>query len=151
MKAILFGTLIVTLALAAPAMSVDHGVAPTARQHVDGQVSAVDASTGMVSVASASGTVQLQFPPDTIRSLKKGAPIVIDYALFKGSPARPNMPNGAGAHQVAGTVERIDHKKGLVEVKTDQTQLTLRFPAKAVRDVNQGDPVTIGMAFHRHL
>src|SRR5262245_62060967 len=151
MKAIGFGVLTVTLALAGGVAAGTVSRSTTGRQHVEGKVSAVDPSTGMVSVASAAGTVQLQFPPDTIRDVKKGGYIGVDYVLTKGSAPSANAPSGAGANQMAGTVERVDHKKGWVDVKTDQTQLTLRFPAKAVRDVKEGDPVTVGMSFTRHI
>jgi len=148
MKGIGFGVLTVTLALAG-GIAAGTVSRSTGLQHVEGKVSAVDPSTGMVSVASAAGTVRLHFPPDTIRDMKKGGYLGVDYELTKGSAA--SAPNGPGANQITGTVQRVDHKKGWVDVKADQTHLTLRFPAKAVRDVKQGDPVTVGMSFTRHV
>jgi hypothetical protein len=152
MNAIGFGVLTVTLALAGAVAAGTVSGSRIGPKHVEGKVSAVDPSMGTVSVASATGTVQLRFPPETIRNLKKGNYIGVDYVLTKGSAASADhAPVGPGANQIAGTVARVDHKKGWVEVNTDQTQLTLRFPAKAVRDLKEGDPVTVGMSFTRHL
>src|SRR4051812_1863567 len=84
MKIIGFGLLTVTLALAGGVAAGTASRSTTGLQHVEGKVSAVDPSTGMVSVASASGTVQLQFPPDTIHDLKKGGYIRVVYMLTQG-------------------------------------------------------------------
>jgi hypothetical protein len=122
----------------------------SAQQQVTGTVSDVDASTGSLSLASATGTLKLHFPPPALRDVHRGDPITAEYA-FTREGERSNRaydaPAGAGEHQMTGTVSEVNHDTGWLQVKTGDTMLQLPFPREAVRDLKTGDRITIDLAF----
>ncbi len=54
------------------------------------------------------------------------------------------MPMGKmmGMHKMTGTVEKMD-AKGMMTLKTGEGDLMLHFPPAALRDIKQGDTVTV--------
>ncbi len=52
-----------------------------------------------------------------------------------------------GEHKMAGTVEKIDHKTGRVTVKTGEGPLNLHFPPPSLKDLKEGDAITVQMGF----
>ncbi len=122
----------------------------TARQRIDGNVSSVDRTNGVVRIASAGGNVQLQFPPQTLHGMRSGEPLIVEYGISRGAhPRAYDAAPGPGANQVVGTVSHVDHDTGRVQVAAPRTTLSLLFPAADVRDVRPGDIVTVDLAFTR--
>jgi hypothetical protein len=54
-----------------------------------------------------------------------------------------------GEHDMSGTVQKIDHKKGTFELKTHEAVLRLHFPPVAVKDVKNGDALTVHLGFKK--
>jgi hypothetical protein len=51
-----------------------------------------------------------------------------------------------GEHGMKGTISKIDHSKGTVDLKTqDGMVLTLHFPADAIKDLKEGDQAVVRM------
>ncbi|HJY84040.1 MAG TPA: hypothetical protein VKK81_23515 [Candidatus Binatia bacterium] len=51
-----------------------------------------------------------------------------------------------GEHSMKGTISKIDHSKGTVDLKTqDGMVLTLHFPADAIKDLKEGDQAVVQM------
>jgi len=52
-----------------------------------------------------------------------------------------------GRHTMTGEVTRLDRDKGTVSLKTKEGELNLHFPPTALKDVKEGDSLTVQMAF----
>lgn len=52
-----------------------------------------------------------------------------------------------GKHKMTGTVDRIDHAKGTLMLKTGPADMALHFPPPSIRDLKNGDTITVEMAF----
>ena len=133
-----------------PAEQMQSGRQADTHQQVSGRVSDINQSKGLVTLAASAGTIKLHFPPAALRDIKKGDTIIADYAMAEpGTKRAYDAPQGIGEHQMAGTISSIDHDTGAVQVKTAETTLELMFPPQAVRNLKQGDAVTVNMAFSK--
>jgi hypothetical protein len=54
-----------------------------------------------------------------------------------------------GEHSMSGTVTDIDHQTGLVSLKTGPGELQLHFPPQAIKDVKEGDQLTVHLGFSK--
>jgi hypothetical protein len=54
-----------------------------------------------------------------------------------------------GQHSMSGTVTDIDHQTGLVSLNTGVGELKLHFPAQALKDVREGDQMTVHLGFSK--
>ena len=54
-----------------------------------------------------------------------------------------------GVHNMAGTIEKIDHKTGMVSVKTGEGTLDVHFPPPAIKDLKMGDTITLHLSFSK--
>lgn len=54
-----------------------------------------------------------------------------------------------GEHDMSGKVEKIDHKKGIFQLKTHEGTLRLHFPPATVKDVKNGDELTVHLGFRK--
>lgn len=52
----------------------------------------------------------------------------------------------AGQHEMAGTLTKVDAKKGWVHVKTDEGTMIVHFPPADLQDLHTGDMVTVRLA-----
>lgn len=54
-----------------------------------------------------------------------------------------------GEHQMTGTISSINHDKGTVDLKTAENNETLKlhFPPQSIRDLKQGDKITVQLSF----
>jgi hypothetical protein len=59
------------------------------------------------------------------------------------SPAKPGAADAKGEHTMTGEVTKIDQKKGHVSLKTAEGTFNLHFPPAALKDVKQGDRLTV--------
>jgi hypothetical protein len=121
-----------------------------AQQEVSGNVSEIDQTKGLVTLATSVGTLKLHFPPPSLRDLGKGDVITAHYGFAspgEGSLRVYDAPRGRGEHQLVGTVTGINHGSGSVEVTTDEATLQLFFQPQAVRDLKQGDTIIVDLSF----
>lgn len=52
-----------------------------------------------------------------------------------------------GEHWMTGKITNIDHNKGLVTVKSEDHTLKLHFPPTSLRDLKDGDQISVEMSF----
>lgn len=52
-----------------------------------------------------------------------------------------------GMHKMAGTVDKIDHAKGTLMLKSGVADMTLHFPPPAIKDLKNGDTITVELGF----
>jgi len=52
-----------------------------------------------------------------------------------------------GQHKMSGTIEKIDHKSGMMELKTGVGEMKLHFPPDSIKDLKKGDKITVDMGF----
>ena len=53
-----------------------------------------------------------------------------------------------GTHIMTGTVTEVDHTTGMLSLQTHAGELKLHFPPDAVKDVKNGDALTVSLGFH---
>lgn len=54
-----------------------------------------------------------------------------------------------GEHSMRGTVTDIDHQTGLLSLKTEAGELELHFPPQALKEVKEGDQITVHLGFSK--
>jgi hypothetical protein len=54
-----------------------------------------------------------------------------------------------GMHKMTGTVDKLDHAKGTLALKTSVGDLMLHFPPPDVKDLKDGDTITVQLSFHK--
>ena len=54
-----------------------------------------------------------------------------------------------GNHDMSGTVSKLDAKKGTFVLETGGQQLHLHFPPDALKDVKNGDKVTVHLGLSK--
>ena len=54
---------------------------------------------------------------------------------------------GMGRHWMSGKVDSVDHKTGWVKVKTDEGVLSVHFPPDSVKDLKEGETITVHLGF----
>lgn len=52
-------------------------------------------------------------------------------------------------HTMTGTVTSVDKTTGMVDVNADGKDLHLHFPASKLANLNQGDTITVRLAFRK--
>ena len=52
-----------------------------------------------------------------------------------------------GKHKMTGTVDKIDHAKGTLMLKTGPAEMALHFPPPSLKDIRNGDTITVEMGF----
>lgn len=73
-----------------------------------------------------------------------------DAAKDKTPSAAPRAgaaENFKGRHTMTGEVTKLDKEKGMVSLKTKEGDLDLHFPPAALKDVKEGDRLTVQFAF----
>ncbi len=73
-------------------------------------------------------------------------------ALWIGALAAGTAAAGMkyqGEHSMSGTVTDIDHTTGLLSLKTEAGELELHFPPQALKEVKEGDQLTVHLGFSK--
>ena len=52
-----------------------------------------------------------------------------------------------GEHNESGTVAKIDHKSGMVSLKTETANLELHFAPGTIKGVNEGDTLSVQLGY----
>jgi hypothetical protein len=71
-------------------------------------------------------------------------------ALWIGALAAGTTAAGMkhqGEHSMSGTVTDIDHTTGMLSLKTEAGALDLHFPPQALKEVKEGDQLTVHLGF----
>lgn len=54
-----------------------------------------------------------------------------------------------GTHSMTGTVDKIDHAKGVFTLKHGAADMKLHFPPSAIKDLRNGDTITVNLGYTR--
>ena len=54
-----------------------------------------------------------------------------------------------GEHTLRGTITAIDSRTGVLRLRTNAGEVTIPFPASSVRDLKEGDTLTVYVAFEK--
>ena len=54
-----------------------------------------------------------------------------------------------GEHAMRGTITAIDESTGILSLRTDTGDLKLHFPPPSVRELKEGDTITVHLAFEK--
>ena len=54
-----------------------------------------------------------------------------------------------GRHKMSGTVDQIDHAKGMVTLKSGAADMALHFPPDSIKDLKKGDAITVDLGFSK--
>ena len=54
-----------------------------------------------------------------------------------------------GGHDMTGTIDKIDHKTGVVKLESKPHDLELHFPPNSIKDLKKGDKITVHMSFKK--
>jgi hypothetical protein len=60
-----------------------------------------------------------------------------------------HMAMPLGMHDMASTIETIDHKTGFMKLMSGLGEMTLHFPPPAIKDLNKGDKIKVHLSFTR--
>lgn len=82
-----------------------------------------------------------------IRTSTLWASALVAFALAGPALAHKETPNIQGEHDMTGTVSKIDKKKGTLVLKTGAGDLHLHFPPDTVKDLKDGDKITVHLGF----
>lgn len=52
-----------------------------------------------------------------------------------------------GGHRMTGVVDKIDHVKGVLTLKSGAPDMTLHFPPASIKDLKNGDTITVDLRF----
>jgi hypothetical protein len=125
---------------------------------VKGTVTAIDRDTGKVDFKTADNALQLHFPPDALKGVEVGAPLIVElaYALPDNPPDEVGEADDReiagdeperGEHWMKGTVTDVNAKTGVVGVKTDTMPLVVQFAPGSVTTLKPGDKIAVELAF----
>ncbi len=70
-------------------------------------------------------------------------------SMHEGTTGAMREGQELGEHQMSGTISSINHDKGTVDLKTSEETLKLHFPPQAIRDLKQGDKITVSLGFYK--
>ncbi|MDD2700772.1 MAG: hypothetical protein PHH36_05980 [Sideroxydans sp.] len=68
--------------------------------------------------------------------------------MMDGSGMRGDCPM-MGSHSMTGKVSKIDHAKGTLMLKHQAADMMLHFPPSAIRDLKNGDTITVYLGFSK--
>ena len=54
-----------------------------------------------------------------------------------------------GTHSMTGTVDKIDHVKGVFTLKHGAADMKLHFPPAAIKDLKNGDTIAVNLGYTR--
>lgn len=52
-----------------------------------------------------------------------------------------------GQHKMTGAVANIDYAKGTLSLKGKASEMTLHFPPDSIKDIKNGDTITVDLGF----
>jgi len=79
------------------------------------------------------------------------APTTVMADYESGMKSSAKMEDRMGKHDMTGTVEKIDHAKGMIQLKTDVGTLNLHFPPPSIKDLKMGDAITVSLSYSKTM
>jgi hypothetical protein len=81
--------------------------------------------------------------------MKKLLAALLFASLVTGVSSSAIAEGMMGEHDMSGTVTKVDHKSGMVYLKTGAGSLNLHFPPDTVKDLKKGDKISVHLAFKK--
>lgn len=134
---------------------------------VSGRVSEIDYDAESLTLLGAERTSTVPFDSATMREIREGDMVTAHLTLTRSAgdrrafdapegelaqPPAAALPPGEatlGRYEVFGEIKEIDAEDGRIALRAEAATLTLRLPPAAVREFEQGDQVTLRVAFTR--
>jgi len=121
---------------------------------VVGTVTRINHTTGHLDLATKAATLKLHFSPAAIEHLKSGDRISVQLAYVNGLPPKAtgtatDSKNEIGEHWMTGRITGINHRTGLMSLKTEEGTLRLSFPADSIRDLKRGNETSVQMSYSK--
>ncbi|HLP97419.1 MAG TPA: hypothetical protein VK149_03130 [Sideroxyarcus sp.] len=54
-----------------------------------------------------------------------------------------------GSHDMTGKVSKIDRARGMLVLKHGASDITMQFPAASLKELNNGDTITVHLSFSK--
>ncbi len=70
-----------------------------------------------------------------------------DYGAGWNHPGKGMGRMVEGRHWMTGKVEGVDHKTGWLKVKTDEGTLNVHFAPDSIKDLKDGDTITVHLGY----
>jgi hypothetical protein len=74
---------------------------------------------------------------------------ILAIAALSFSPVVTAGAKHQGEHAMTGMVTDIDHETGKISLDTQAGELDLHFPPPALKDVKEGDQLTVHLGFSK--
>lgn len=91
--------------------------------------------------------------PATSMDKMKSERMDMDMDKMKGERMGMGMMKGdrmmMGWHKMTGTVGNIDYAKGVLTLKSGAPEMTLHFPPASIKDLKNGDTITVNLGFSK--
>jgi hypothetical protein len=116
----------------------------------------VDVVRGVVYLSGIVPTAQDRVAAERIARSVSGVQNVVDNLTVETAATAPPPVAGAasptttgvmGRHSVIGDVTKIDHRTGMLTVRTGEGDLDLRFPPASVQSLKPGDRIRVELGF----
>jgi len=144
-----------------PTLADDTGISAAERTaevynelELPGAIEKIDHKKGLITLSSVLGNVELSFPPEDVRGLQNGDPVVVNLG-FSQQGRSIGMNRMAGILetfnelQVTGTIRQIDYRKGELSLNTVAGDVTLNFPPTALKELKRDDVITVNMGYSK--
>lgn len=144
-----------------PTLADDTGISQAGRiaevyneLQLSGTIEKIDYSKGLITLASVLGRVELSFPPENVRGLQNGDPVIIDLGFSQqgraiGLNRMTAVQETFNELQVTGRIRDIDYRKGELILNTAAGDVTLNFPSTALKELKRDDVITVNMAYSK--
>jgi hydrogenase maturation factor len=119
-----------------------------------GTIEKIDYKKGLVTLSSVLGNVELSFPPENVRGLQSGDPVVVDLGFSQqgraiGMNRMADTLETFNELQVTGTIRQINYRKGELSLGTKAGDVTLNFPPTALKELKRDDVITVNMGYSK--
>lgn len=145
----------------APTLADDTGISQAERiaevynvLQLSGSIEKIDHKNGLITLSSVLGNVELRFPPEDIRGLQNGDPVVANLGFSQrgrsiGLNRMTDILETFNELQVTGTILQIDYRKGELSLNTVAGDVTLNFPPTALKELKREDVITVNMGYSK--
>jgi hypothetical protein len=144
-----------------PTLADDTGISQAGRiaevyneLQLSGTIEKIDHNKGLITLSSVLGNVELGFPPEDVRGLQNGDPVVVDLGFSQqgraiGRNRMADVLETFNELQVTGTIRDIDYRKGVLILNTKAGDVTLNFPSTALKELKRDDVITVNMGYSK--
>jgi len=131
----------------------EKGASGSEMSRISARIENIDTNEGLVTLASDSGPLQLQVPPQSLEKLEKDREVTVQLAFWTGGrhtgvgqafdvPAQGVIAQNT----VTGKVRDVDYATGHVSLQSNKSTMELYFPPASVASVKPDNQITVEIA-----